>query len=284
LNVPAAGARDLPRGVFIKEALVPVTFTLTAEQLEEFGRRGVLHLPGFYPKADIEVMADRLWEDLERRFGMLRHQPDSWTVTRPAQFQALVRSGAFDAIGSSSISGLADALLGAGTWDAPRDWGHPLVTFPSTTPDLPRPPWHLDIGAALYLRPMPVLRAFTFLEPVLPGGGGTLYVAGSHRLALEIDDANEGPTLRSQAIRGRLRRDHPWFADLFAAKGDKVRELMDAEAQAGGQTVRLEEMTGAKGDLFIMHPAMLHASAHNARLRPRMMLTVWVYRRGAYAP
>ncbi|HEY1928420.1 MAG TPA: phytanoyl-CoA dioxygenase family protein [Caulobacteraceae bacterium] len=263
---------------------MPATFTLTAEQLEEFDRRGVLRLPGFYPKADIEVMADRLWADLEQRFGMLRHQPDSWSITRPAQFQPLVRSGAFDALGSSSMSDLADALLGAGAWDVPRDWGSPLVTFPSTAPDLPRPPWHLDIGAALYLRPMPILRAFTFLEPVLPGGGGTLYVAGSHQLAMELDDDNEGPTLRSQAIRERLRRDHPWLAGLFAAKSEKVRELMNADAQTGGQTVRLEEMTGAEGDLIIMHPAMLHASAHNELGCPRMMLTIWVYRRDAHAP
>jgi hypothetical protein len=285
LNAPvAAGAPDLPRGVFTQEALVPDTFTLTAGQLEEFDRRGVLSLPGFYPKAQIEVMADRLWADLEQRFGMLRHHPGSWTTTRPAQFHALARSGVFDALGSPSMSDLADALLGPGAWDAPRDWGHPLVTFPSTAPDLPRPPWHLDIGAALNLRPMPVLRCFTFLEPALPGGGGTLYVAGSHRLALAIDDANEGPTLRSQAIRERLRRNHPWFANLFAVNSDKVRELMDADAQVGGQTIRLEEMTGAQGDLIIMHPALLHASAHNAQGRPRMMLTTWVYRRVAYAP
>ncbi|HSZ52779.1 MAG TPA: phytanoyl-CoA dioxygenase family protein [Caulobacteraceae bacterium] len=263
---------------------MPATFTLTAEQLEEFDRRGVLRLPGFYPKADIEVMAERLWTDLEQRFGMLRGQPDSWSTTRPAQFHTLVRTGAFDALGSYRMSDLADALLGAGAWDSPRDWGHPLVTFPSTAPDLPRPPWHLDIGAALYLRPMPILRAFTFLEPVLPDGGGTLCVAGSHRLALEMDDANEGPTLRSQAIRERLRRDHPWLAGLFAAKSEKVRELMDADAQVGAQAVRLEEMTGDKGDLIIMHPALLHASAHNALDRPRMMLTTWVYRRGAFAP
>ena len=260
------------------------TSILTAEQLEEFDRRGVLRLPGFYANAEIEVMADRLWADLEHRFGMLRREPDSWTITRPAQFQALVRSGAFDALGSSGMSDLADALLGAGAWDAPPGWGHPLVTFPSAAPDLPRPPWHLDIGAPRYLRPMPVLRAFTFLEPVLPGGGGTLYVAGSHRLALEMDDDNEGPIMRSREIRERLRADHSWFAGLFAVKSDKVRDLMDADAQAGGQAVRLEEMTGAEGDLIIMHPAMLHASAHNAPGRPRMMLTVWVYRRGAYAP
>src|ERR1700757_3601211 len=105
LNAPAsAGARDLPRGVLIKEALMPATFTLTTGQLEAFDRRGVLRLPGFYLKADIAVMADRLWADLERRFGMLRGQPESWTTPRPAHFQALVRSDAFDALGSSSMS------------------------------------------------------------------------------------------------------------------------------------------------------------------------------------
>ncbi|HEY2050002.1 MAG TPA: phytanoyl-CoA dioxygenase family protein [Caulobacteraceae bacterium] len=261
---------------------MPATLTLTTEQLEEFDRRGVLRLPGFYPTAEIEVMADRLWADLERRFGMLRGQPDSWSTTRPARFQALTRSGAFDALRSSGMSDLADALLGVGAWDAAGDLVHALVTFPSAAPNPPRPAWHLDIGGARHLRPMPYLRAFTFLEPVLPGGGGTLYVAGSQRLALEIDDAHEGPTLRSREIRERLQADHPWFAGLFAAKGDKVRDLMDADAEAGGQIVRLEEMTGDEGDLIVMHPALLHASAHNVLDRPRMMLTIWVYRRGAF--
>jgi hypothetical protein len=182
------------------------------------------------------------------------------------------------------MSELADALLGVGAWDAPRDWAHPLVTFPSPAPHLRRPPWHLDAGALLYLRPLPILRTFTFLEPVLPGGGGTLYVAGSHRLALEIDDAREGPVLRSRDIRGRLQADHPWFAALFAATSAKVRDLVGAEAQAGGQAVSLEEMTGAAGDLIVMHPAVLHATAPNALHRPRMMLTTWIHRRGVYAP
>jgi hypothetical protein len=57
---------------------------------------------------------------------------------------------------------------------------------------------------------------------------------------------------------------------------------MNADNQCGSHTVRLEEMTGAPGDVFLMHPAVLHAPAHNALDRPRLMLTVSVYRRGAY--
>jgi len=257
---------------------VPETFTLTSDQLEAFDRRGVVRLPSFYPREEIEVMANRLWADIEHRFGLLRDRPESWTVIAPAQFQALKHSGAFSALGSPKLFDLADALLGAGAWDEPVSWGGPLVTFPTPNPHLPRPPWHLDIGGLERLDPLPVLRVFTFLEPARPNGGGTLYVAGSHRLALEIERAHDGP-VRSAYVRQRLKTAHPWFATLLAAPSGYMRELLNADAQVGGHTVRLEEMTGAPGDLIIMHPAILHGSAHNALDRPRMMLTEWISRR-----
>jgi hypothetical protein len=268
----------LPRGVFIQETLMSHALVLTPEQLDEFDRRGVVRLPGFYPRDDIDVMADRLWADLEHRFGILRDVPKSWTVVGPAHFQALKRSGAFRALGSAKLLALADALLGAGAWDEPRLWGGPLVTFPSPTPHLRRPPWHLDIGGLQYLNPLPVLRVFTFLEPALPNGGGTLYVAGSHQLALAIDREHAGP-VRSAQVRERLKIEHPWFARLLSAQSLHLRGLMHSEFRIGAHTVRLEEMVGDLGDLIIMHPAILHATAHNALDRPRMMLTEWIPRR-----
>ena len=86
--------------------------------------------------------------------------------------------------------------------------------------------------------------------------------------------------MRSADVRERLRAEHPWFAGLLAARGLQVRALMDVEAQVGGHSVRLEEMTGAPGDLIVMHPAILHGTGHNASDRPRMMLTEWIYRGG----
>jgi hypothetical protein len=255
-----------------------LTPTLSAEQRDAFDHLGVLRLPGFYPRADIDRMADRIWADLERRFGMVRDRPESWTVAMPAHFQALTRSDAFDALGSRQLFDLADALLGAGAWDKPRPWGGPLVSFPTPAPPLRRPPWHLDIGGSQRLSPLPILRTFTFLEPLSPGGGGTLLVAGSHRFALEIEREGGGP-VRSAAVRQRLKTDHPWFARLLAASSVEVRALVNVEAQVGAHEVRREEMTGAPGDLIIMHPATLHATAHNGLDRPRMMLTTWTYRR-----
>lgn len=237
-----------------------------------------MRLQGFYPKADIDVMADHLWADLEKRYGIRRDRPESWTVAFPAQFQALKRSGAFNALGSPKLSVLADALLGAGGWDKPARWGGPLVTFPTPAPSLPRPPWHLDISGVERLSPLPILRVFTFLEPALPHGGGTLYVAGSHRLAMDVERAHGGP-VRSAQVRDRLKAEHPWFASLLATPTGNLRALINIEARVGSHAVRLEEMTGAPGDLTIMHPAILHGTAHNALDRPRIMLTEWIWRR-----
>lgn len=254
-------------------------YNLTTKHLEAFERRGVVRLPGFYPRADIETMADRLWTFLETRYDARRDRPESWPSAHLAKFQALKRSGAFDALGSRRLCDLADVMLGAGMWDKPAHWGGSLVTFPTAAPSLPRPPWHLDITGAETLNPLPVLRVFTFLEPLEAHGGGTLYVAGSHRLAMEIEQAR-GATVRSAEVCGRLKADHPWFANLFATPAAALRGLINAEAMIGSQAVRLEEMTVAPGDLIIMHPAILHGAAHNSRDRPRMMLTEWINRRG----
>jgi hypothetical protein len=261
---------------------VAETFHLTREQLDEFEHRGVVRLPGFYPKADIDVMADRLWADLEKRFGMRRDRPESWTVVFPAQFKTLKRSGAFNALGSPRLYNLADALLGPGNWDKPAFWGAPLVTFPTPVPIPPRPGWHLDIGGVERLSPLPTLRVFTFLEPVLPHGGGTLVVTGSHRLAMEIE-RRLGRPVRSAEVCDRLRADHPWFARLLGTPAADLRALIEVEARTGSHRVRLEEMTGAPGDVIVMHPATLHAVAHNALARPRLMLTEWIPRRDGKA-
>ncbi len=261
---------------------MPKTFDLTLDQLDEFERRGVVRLREFYRKADIDLMADRLWADLEDRYGMRRDRPESWTVASPAGFQALKRSGAFGGMGSPELFDLADALLGAGGWHKPAHWGGPLVTFPTAVPSLLRPPWHLDIGGAERLSPLPTLRVFTFLEPAPPHGGGTLYVAGSHRLAMEVECAHGSP-VRSAQVRDRLKAEHPWFASLLTAPMGDLRALINIEARVGSHPVRLEEMTGAPGDLIVMHPAILHGAAHNSLDRPRIMLTEWIPRRDSAA-
>jgi hypothetical protein len=250
---------------------VPPTFTLTRAQRADFELHGVLRLPGFFPAADIAAMADALWANLQRRFGIRRGAPDTWRIVRPAQFQALERSGAFAALGSPDLIGLADDLLGQGEWERPRRWGQPLVTFPAAAWDLPRVAWHMDYPVAAPACRPPAIRVFTFLEPVLPLGGGTVYVAGSHHVAMALARDEPHP-VRSVLIRARLEARHPWFVRLWSANWDETQGLMGVQTEIGAAQVELCEMTGEPGDLIVMHPFMLHGLAHNALASPRLML------------
>ena len=251
--------------------------TLTSQQRAQFDGAGVLRLPGFFAAADIAAMADALWDDLGRRLGMRPAAPETWTTAHPAQFQALIRSGAFAALGSPALSALGDAFLGAGAWELPRRWGQPLVSFPAGA-WYPRVMWHLDFPADDDDAKLPAIRLFTFLESVAPGGGGTVYVAGSHRVAMDIARA-AGAQVRSADMQKRLRGGVPWFADLWPMSDEQVREALGKQAEVNGVSVRVEEMTGEPGDLIVMHPTLLHGLARNFGDRPRLMLVETLYRR-----
>ena len=256
---------------------MPKTFTLTDDQRAAFAARGVLRLPGFHPAETVAPMADAVWADMAARLGLVRDRPQTWTVVRPAQFQQVTGGGVFDALGSPALRALADALLGEGGWEAPRHWGQPLVTFPSARPDMPRPMWHFDLPGSDYRVGLPGLRLFTFLEPVTPGSGGTLVVAGSHRLALDI--ARKGGPIPSALMRKKLKAAHPWFDEVVEMSMDGVRGRLGAPVVIDGVPVAVEEMTGEPGDMIVMHPLMLHGLAHNGSDRVRMMAASTVWRR-----
>jgi hypothetical protein len=239
----------------------------------EFAGRGLLRLPAAVPAGDVQQMRTRLWRHLEQTEGALPVRPDTWPARAPAHFQSLTRSGAFDAMASPPVLAAIDGVLGPERWRAPERWGRPLVTFPQQAPwQLPASGWHLDSTD----RPGdPVLVVFACLAPVRPGGGGTLVVTGSHRLT---GAGRPYSRLRSAHVRDRLAADHPWFHDLLTAgdEPDRTARLLGTRCQIGDAELALAELTGDAGDVFLMHPRLLHAVAANTRNTPRLMLLQFV--------
>ncbi|MDX1932276.1 MAG: phytanoyl-CoA dioxygenase family protein [Capsulimonadales bacterium] len=142
----------------------------------------------------------------------------------------------------------------------------PLFTPPDAASwTVPHALWHLDLPRFSEAG-LPGVQVFTFLDTVVPGGGGTLIVAGSHRLL------NEPRFLRSQEAKRLLKRE-PYFRDLLSAdSGDRSRFLAEA-GRAGEVTVRVVELCGEPGDVYLTDLRLLHTIAPNASDRPRIMLT-----------
>ncbi len=227
-------------------------------------------------------MADAIWADLSTRHGYDRAQPETWSLERPMHFQNVVRSGAFARLERLGVPELAAAFLGDDAVHASKRWGQPLVTFPAGGWDVPHATWHLDLLATASLDVLPAIRVFAFVDAVAARGGGTPYIAGSHRVVVDrARQAGRSKPLRSSDMRAALKAEEPWLAALMSpGGGDRVTRFMRVWGAMRGFPVRVEEMTGEPGDIIVMHPAMFHTVAPNGLERPRMMLVETFSRKG----
>jgi hypothetical protein len=240
---------------------------LTPALADEYDREGVVRVPGAIPTRDVAALAATLWRKLDAR---------PRREARPSQLSS--RTGEFDAMASPTVRALLDEVLPG--WKEPDRWGLPLVSFHTGEAewDVPHAQWHVDLGA--HPGEYPIARIFAVLEPSRPRGGGTGYVAGSHRL-IEALATRAGRPLRSAEVKRLLAERSPWFAALFSAqpREDRVRRFVEEGAEVDGVAVQVREMLGEPGDVILMHPLMLHATMPNVRDTPRMMLGQFVYGR-----
>lgn len=106
---------------------------------------------------------------------------------------------------------------------------------------------------------------------VAPGGGGTLLVAGSHRM-VERFVTREPEMARRQAkdARAACHRSNDWLAELALGDGQepgRVESFMSTETDVEGIPARVVEACGQPGDVFVCHPGRSTAA-------PRTQATV----------
>jgi hypothetical protein len=244
-----------------------------------FALHGVLRVQHAFPAARAAAMRDALWRDIAERYGMDRDDPASWRTLRPAGFQALTQLDAFAFPRGGPLGKTVDALLGTGQWGAPTHWGAPLVTFPTPSPwTIPADAWHLDLPAHNDVATLPGLRVLGFASDVGRHGGGTLAVAGSHRL-VERYAARAAPgATRSKDVRRALAAQHEWLELLWRRDAVSRVEQLEQGTRIDGIDVRVVELTGAAGDVVLMHPWTLHTAAPNCAAMPRLMVSQMIVR------
>ena len=220
-------------------------------------------------------MEARVWAWLERKYGIGRDEPSTWAVTTPTGLQGMKSHAVFAAIGGAPLRAALDALLGAGRWAAPRDWGSFLVTFPSAEPwRLPSRVWHTDFDYRGPADPPQGALVFSYLSDVPPGAGGTLAVEGSHRVIERFVAARPSAGREKMKItRTALLASDPWLRELAASEAapGRAERLMRPGAVVAGVPVRVVELAGEAGDVVIGHPWLLHCGAPNAGAAPRLM-------------
>ena len=140
--------------------------------------------------------------------------------------------------------------------------------------EVPRSIWHLDIPRSRSIGP-PGPEMFTFLNKVEPKGGGTLILAGSHRLLNDVD------YLSSKGVKRKLKR-HAYFREL-TGKGDGDRSrFLEEIGDIDNVPVKVVELTGDPGDVYFVDLRLLHSLGANTSDQPRMMIAQRMPRQEAF--
>jgi hypothetical protein len=251
---------------------------LSAEQRKEFDERGILQLPG---AVDARV-AHGLREELLALVAARRLVPKSpapgFAVT-PSRTAAVANAHGFEEVWGSGVLSAIDDVLGAGTWHVPKHAGQLLaMTWPSraVTWELPHKMWHLDYRAPGALQGTPGVQLFLCVDRVEPRAGATLVCAGTPRWVDAIRRREAAEWLgRSADVRQALRLELPWFGDLCSVRPgeDRIERFVTRASDFAGGSLQVVELTGEPGDVWLMHPWMMHGLSSNCGARPRLVLT-----------
>jgi hypothetical protein len=261
---------------------------LSDAQRTAFDELGVVRVEGAFDTGAAAAMSDVIWRELARR-GIERDDRSTWTVETPMHLQHLKRDPAFDAIATPRTTGAISDVLDGQPWTRGTNWGAIFVTFPvpGAAPDVPCEHWHIDAPYGLPARPLFGVKVFTLVADLAPGAGGTMLLAGSHRL-LERFGRTQPPYVlekNARACRALLRSD-PFFTAL-RTRGDpaeRIERFVRNDSDVSGISVRVIDVHGRAGDIWLVHQSTLHARPTNTGIAPRFMLAKDVFVRAPAVP
>lgn len=254
--------------------------------LDEFNSTGLARLPGAFSPEDAGPMRELIWSDLERRSSIRRSEPSSWPrggIPPGLSLKALKGSEVFAPFSRNrALADALDAILGRDGWAAPKRLARILLTFPGPAPWVMPSGWHFDASFDPPTVPVPWVQLWAFMDEVAPCGGGTLVLAGSHRLVERYSRDLPTEHRPGNGVNfARFMSLDPFLDRLYrgGTADESRRELLDVKGDVDGIEVWPRELTGQPGDLFITQGQILHTAAPNTTGRARMMLTGSIFPR-----
>ncbi len=251
---------------------------LSAEQHREFAARGVVRLHGAVESSVVTAFRERLLAFVEKK-KLAPSGSGQWLAVRASLTAPVAKACSFGDLWGPNVLAAVDDLLGAGSWGMPRHAGQILaLTWPQ-----PAQAWHVPdkSGTSTTWRPAP-RAAFPGSRSSCASTGSsraaraTLVVAGTPRLIDAIRlRRGSGWAGHSADVRRALAGEVPWFRQLTSLRldEDRIARFMEKPTEFEGSALQVVELVGDAGDVWLMHPWMLHAASANCSTRLRMVVT-----------
>ncbi len=242
----------------------------------EFRERGVIRVDGAFDHDAAARIGDVVWRHAGRKVGLRCDDPSTWPIGRvPISWKGIRRNRALDALlHNRAIEWALDALFGATGWQPPKPGAQVLFTVPQSGPWTFPGGWHMDCGFEAPTWPVPAVKVFGCFGDVGPYGGGTLLLAGSHRLVDAYRSTFAQPPPGGNANWHPFLRRHPPLGELITAatRPDRGRSLVGQRFDVDGVPIEVLELVGHPGDVVITHLHVFHATSPNTSDRPREMV------------
>lgn len=257
--------------------MTPEEKVLSPEAITGFAAQGYVYLPQAFTRADALAIQDAIWSQMQAT-GIDRHESSTWPAGawRGVKDKPELERG----IAAPRLCGAINQLLGPENWRLPSRWGGYLISFPQGAPhewQLTSDNWHWDDTLVNHFgNGSTGLFILTLFSEIRSHGGGTLLVAGSHRLIEQyyqrLSPADQ--QLKQKPLKERFAQSQPWLAELTSETGpaaDRAQRFMAAPEVVDGVPVQVIEVIGEPGDAYLCHPAIYHAASPNHAELPRFM-------------
>lgn len=253
---------------------------LTTTHKREFFERGYTRIVGAIEAEALAKFSDDLWHRLGE-YGIERSRPESWRTQKPRGLQTTSKNAQFNSVFGDVTRSCLDTLLGEGQWESPKHWGQLLLSTPVNTRwEVPSKAWHLDLPDKNLKLECPGVQIFVCVEDIVGKCGATLAAIGSHKLVTASLQTLGLPTQAASAtLRERIAKDCDWLRQLTSNEQSEHRNeyFMDRVHRYRGASLCVEELTGSRGDLILMHPFLFHAPAPSIGPAMRIALTQRIY-------
>lgn len=246
------------------------------DHLSEFTTVGYIRLPNAVSAAAVTAMRAATWAALAVH-DIVENDPSTWTHADDQTWIAVKpQERSIDTVGpedSPTVRAMLDALFGANR-SPTHDWGKTLVALPERTSawTIPQRAWHFD-----HLYPSPghitAVNLFLLIDDVAVRGGGTAVVRNSPQLLDQLLDSGANyskVSKQNQVFIGAT----DWTRGLTESQRvstDERNSRYETDTVVEGVTLRVDELSGSAGDVFVCHPALLHTISMNTSSRPRLM-------------